>query len=103
MVLFNDRRRTIKIIKRRDQYLVFQTLGNACRAAYRTRKFCRLLSFAAHHGIVMAAMECTFKFENFVTTAKGPGHTQGKKRRLSARGRKADLFGTRHGVDNSVR
>src|SRR5262245_5524281 len=48
-------------------------------------------------------MEGTFKFEDFVTATKGPSHAQGKKRRFSARGRKADLFSTRHGVDNGVR
>src|SRR5262245_22569747 len=48
----------------------------------------------------MAAMEGLFEFEDFVPATKGPGYPQGKKRRLSPRGRKAHLFGTRHGVDN---
>src|SRR5262249_33131105 len=101
-MLGNDRRRTIKIIKRRDQHLVFQALGNACRAAYRVWKLRRWLPFGAHHGIVMAAMEGAFKFEDFVTTTKGAGHAQGKKRCLSARGRKTYLFGTWHGFDNGL-
>src|SRR5215470_10953391 len=103
MMAFNDAHCLANIIKRCNQYLIFQTLGNARRAAYSAWKLCRLLTFGAHHGIVVAAMEGTFKFEDFVTATKGPSHAQGKKRRFSARGRKADLFGTRHGVDNGVR
>src|SRR5262249_4097958 len=102
MILLNDRRRAVQIIEGRDQDLVFQALWNACRAAYGAWEFRRCLPFSAHHGIVMAAMKGAFKLEDFVTTTKGASDAQGKKRRLSARGRKADLFGTRHGVDNGL-
>src|SRR5262245_16237163 len=102
MIAFNDGRGLVKIIKRGDQDLVFQTLGNASGAAYRAWQLARWLPFGAHHSVVMAAMEGPFEFQDFVTTTKGPRHPQGKKRRLSPRGRKAHLFGTRHGVDNGV-
>src|SRR2546428_14069435 len=103
MMVLNDGCCLVNIIKRCNQDLVFQTLGNARRAAYRAWQLCRWLPFGTHHGIVVTAMEGAFKFEDFVTTTKGPGHAQGKKRRLGARGRKADLFGTRHSVDNDFR
>src|SRR5262245_44199333 len=100
MIAFNNGRSLVKIIKRGDQDLVFQTLGNTCRATYRTWQLARWLPFGAHHGVVMATMEGAFEFEDFVPTTKGPCHAQGKKRRLSTRGRKAYLFGTRHSVNN---
>src|SRR5438093_1420731 len=80
MIAFNNGRGLVKIIKRGDQDLVFQTLGNARRAAYRAWQLARWLPFGAHHGVVMAAVEGPFEFQDFVPTTKGPGDPPGSTR-----------------------
>ena len=74
MRAFNDGRGLVKIIKRGDQDLVFQTLGNARRAAYRPWQLARLLPFGAHHGVVMAAVEGPFERHDEATLAVFRGH-----------------------------